>query len=136
MFQFINQKAMKKAAIILVVLMSVISFKGYSQTAAASDFFAGKWELSVLGTPNGDSKLVTELVRKDGKLTGELKDPTGANPEALPITSVVEEGNKMTLYFTAQGTDVSLDLTKVDDDHLKGSVMSGMFDASAVRIKQ
>jgi hypothetical protein len=126
---------MKKAAIILVVLLSVVSFKGFSQTAAPTDFYAGKWELMIVGTPNGDAKLVTDLVRKDGKLTGELKDPTGTNPEALPITNVVEEGNKLTLYFTAQGTDVNMDLEKVDDDHLKGSIMSGMFDATAVRIK-
>jgi len=126
---------MKKAAILFIFLFTAVVFKGYSQTTAATDFFAGKWEISVVGTPNGDSKLVTDLVRKDGKLTGELKDPTGQNPEALPITSIVEEGDKMTLYFTAQGTEVSLDLAKVDDTHLKGSVMSGMFDASAVRIK-
>lgn len=127
---------MKKAGILFIFLFTAVVFKGYSQTAASTDFFAGKWEISVVGTPNGDSKLVTDLVRKDGKLTGELKDPTGQNPEALPINSIVEEPNKMTLYFTAQGTEVSLDLAKVDDSHLKGSVMGGMFDASAVRIKE
>ncbi|GGC05296.1 hypothetical protein [Dyadobacter sediminis] len=127
---------MKKASILFIFLFTAVVFKSYSQTAASNDFFAGKWEVSVVGTPNGDSKLVTDLVRKDGKLTGELKDPTGQNPEALPITSIVEEGNKITIYFTAQGTDVSLDLAKVDDTHLKGSVMSGMFDASAVRVKE
>ena len=126
---------MKKTGIILVFLFLGIVFRGFSQTAAPNDFFAGKWEISVFGTPNGDSKLVTELTRKDGKLTGELKDPTGQNPEGFPITSIVEEAGKMTLYFTAQGTDVSLDLAKVDDSHLKGSVM-GMFDANAIRIKE
>jgi hypothetical protein len=127
---------MKKTVIILAVLFLGIVFTGYSQTTATPDFFAGKWEILVVGTPNGDSKLVTELIRKDGKLTGELKDPSGQNPEALPITSIVEAGNKLTIYFTAQGTDVNLDLEKVDDSHLKGSVMSGMFDATAVRIKE
>lgn len=127
---------MRKAAIILVILLSAVTFQSQAQTAAPTDFFAGKWEMMILGTPNGDAKLATNLVRKDGKLTGELKDPTGTNPEALPITSVVENGNKVTLYFTAQGTDVNMDLEKVDDDHLKGSIMSGMFDASAVRIKE
>ena len=127
---------MKKTIIVIAVLFLGSVLKGFSQTAAPADFFAGKWEISVVGTPNGDSKLVTELTRKDGKLTGELKDPSGQNPEPLPITSVVEEANKMTLYFTAQGTDVSLDLTKVDDDNAKGSVMNGMFDASAKRIKE
>ncbi|GLU57059.1 hypothetical protein Dfri01_65200 [Dyadobacter frigoris] len=119
-----------------MVLLFGTSLKGYSQTAASTDFFAGKWEISIVGTPNGDSKLVTQLTRKDGKLTGELKDPSGQNPEAIPINSVVEEANKMTIYFTAQGTDVSLDLSKIDDSHLKGSVMNGMFDASAIRAKE
>lgn len=127
---------MKKASIVLIMLFLGIAFKGYSQTAASTDFFAGKWEVSVMGTPNGDSKMVTDLIRKDGKLTGELKDPTGQNPELYPITSIVEEANKVTLYFTAQGTDVSLDLAKVDDTHLKGSVMNGMFDATAIRVKE
>ena len=127
---------MKKASIVLVILFLGVAFKGYSQTAATTDFFAGKWEVSVMGTPNGDSKMVTNLVRKDGKLTGELKDPSGQNPEPFPITSIVEEADKVTLYFTAQGTDVSLDLAKVDDSHLKGSVMNGMFDATAVRVKE
>ena len=128
---------MRKVSIIVIVLFLAITFKGYSQTAApaTNDFFVGKWEVMVLGTPNGDSKMVTELTRKDGKLVGELKDPTGQDPEARPITSVVEEPNKIIIYFTAQGTDVSLDLAKVDDNNAKGSVMSGMFDASAKRIK-
>lgn len=127
---------MKKVSFILVILLSVVSFEGFSQSAAPTDFFAGKWEFLIVGTPNGDAKLITNLARKDGKLSGELKDPSGQNPEPLPITSIIEEGNKITLYFTAQGNDVSLDLAKVDDDHLKGSIMNGMFDASAVSIKE
>jgi len=126
---------MKRTSIILVILFLGIAFKGYSQTTAPTDFFAGKWEVLVMGTPNGDSKMVTDLIRKDGKLTGELKDPSGQNPEPRVITNVVEEANKITLYFTAQGTDVSLDLTKVDADNAKGSVMNGMFDATAKRLK-
>ncbi|MCE7073338.1 MULTISPECIES: hypothetical protein [Dyadobacter] len=127
---------MKRTCIAFVFLFLGFAINGFSQTAATNDFFLGKWEVLVVGTPDGDSKLVTELTRKDGKLTGELKDPTGKNPNALPISNIMEEGNKMTIFFEAQGTEVSLDLAKVDDDHLKGSVMNGMFDATAVRIKE
>lgn len=125
---------MKRASIVLVILL--VALKSFSQTATTADFFAAKWEVLIVGTPNGDSKLVMELVRKDGKLTGELKDPTGARPEPLPITGILEEGNKIIMTFEAQGMDVNMDLEKVDDDHLKGSIMNGMFDASAVRVKQ
>ncbi|MCF2496110.1 hypothetical protein [Dyadobacter chenhuakuii] len=127
---------MKRTCIAFVFLFLGFAINGFSQTAATNDFFLGKWEVLVVGTPDGDSKLVTELTRKDGKMTGELKDPTGKNPNALPISNIMEEGNKMTIFFEAQGTEVSLDLAKVDDDHLKGSVMNGMFDATAVRIKE
>lgn len=85
-----------------------------------------------MGTPNGDAKMVTDLVRKDGKLTGELKDPTGTNP-TTPITKVEEGKDKITIYFdTAQAGEIGVELAKVDDDHLKGQLMS-MFDATAVR---
>jgi len=125
---------MKRSAVILTILFFGVAFKGFSQTVPATDFFAGKWEISIIGTPNGDAKLLTELIRKDGKLTGELKDPTGKNPEAIPLTNVVNEENKLTLYFSAQGADVSVELEKVDADNLKGSLLN-MFDATAKRLK-
>jgi hypothetical protein len=125
----------EKTGIILAFLFLGIAFKGFSQTAPATDFFAGKWEVLIVGTPNGDAKLVTELIRKDGKLTGELKDPTGQNPEAIALSDVVEEAEKMILYFNAQGTDVSIELEKVDADNLKGSLLN-MFDATAKRLKE
>ncbi len=126
---------MKKVSLFLFIFLLGVCARGFSQTATAPDFFVGKWEITIIGTPDGDVKMVTELIRKDGKLTGELKDPTGTKP-AMPITKVEEEANKLTLYFnTDQAGEVPLELTKVDDDHLKGSVMS-MLDATGVRVKQ
>lgn len=135
---------MKKVSLFLFVFILGICIKGYSQTASvastatttSSDFFVGKWEITIAGTPSGDAKMVTDLVRKDGKLTGELKDPSGTNP-AMPITKVEEEpGKKITIYFdTAQAGEIGVELAKVDDDHLKGQLM-GMFDSTAVRVKK
>lgn len=137
---------MKKVSLFLFVFLVGITFKGLSQTTTATttaptatttstDFFAGKWEITITGTPNGDAKMVTDLVRKDGKLTGELKDPTGTNP-VTAITKVEEEpGKKITIYFdTAQAGEIGVELAKVDDDHLKGQLMN-MFDSTAVRVK-
>lgn len=129
---------MKKVSTILFLFLFGIAFKGYSQSATATatptDFFAGKWTLSVAGTPNGDITLLTELTRTDGKLTGQLKDTSGKMADPIPITKIDEGTNKISLYFTAQGYDVNVDLDKVDDDNLKGTLM-GMFDAKAVRVK-
>jgi len=104
-----------------------------AQTAPA-DFFAGKWEITVFGTPNGDAKLVADLARTDGKLTGQITNATDPSAEKIAITSVDEAADKITIGFSAQGYDVTVDLSKVDDDNLKGSMMS-MFDATAKRMK-
>jgi hypothetical protein len=126
---------MKKASILLIALFFGIALNGFSQTATApTDFYLGKWEITIFGTPNGDSKMITELVRKEGKLTGELKDPTDATKPAIPITAVTESNGEIEIAFSTSGYDVTLSLTKVDDDNLKGQMM-GMFDTKAKRVK-
>lgn len=117
---------------ILCLLGAVVT--SIAQTAAPADFFAGKWEITVFGTPQGDAKLVADLTRTDGKLTGQITNATDPNAEKIAITSVDEAADKITLGFSASGYDVTLDLSKVDDDNLKGNMMS-MFDASAKRVK-
>lgn len=127
---------MQKVSLLLFVFLLGVCAKGFSQTTTPPDFFVGKWEIAITGTPNGDAKLLTDLVRTDGKLTGNLTDPTGTNP-ATPITKIEEDpGKKITIYFdTAQAGEIAIELAKVDDDHLKGSLMS-MFDSAATRVKK
>lgn len=125
---------MKKVSLFLFIFLLGICVKGFSQATPPTDFFAGKWEITIMGTPEGDAKMVTELIRKDGKLTGELKDPSGTRP-VTPITKIVEEATKLTIYFdTAQAGEIPVELNKVDDDHLKGSLMN-MFESTALRVK-
>ncbi len=125
---------MKKASLFFIVLFLGIIFNGFSQTATPTDFFVGKWEITIIGTPNGDSKMVTELVRKDGKLTGELKDATDTTKPAIPITSVEEKDGGIEISFSSSGYDITLPLKKEDNDNLKGQLM-GMFDTKAKRVK-
>ncbi len=125
---------MKKINLILVFLMLCGAFEGISQTNPPTDFFAGKWEIMIVGTPSGDVKFLTELVRKDGKLTGQLVDPVDASKPKRPITKVEEKGDNLVIYFESeQAGELGIDLTKVDDDNLKGKVFS--FEATAKRIK-
>lgn len=128
---------MKKVSIILIALFFGIAINGFSQTTAPApkaDFFVGKWEITIFGTPNGDSKMVTELIRKEGKLFGELKDLTDTTKPAIPITSIEEKDGEIEIAFSASGYDLTLPLKKEDDDNLKGQLM-GMFDAKAKRVK-
>jgi hypothetical protein len=113
---------------------SLMGYKADAVRIKSQDAFVGKWELLVIGTPQGDAKMIAHLSRKEGKLTGELSDPEDEKKEKIAITNIEEEANKITLYFTTSGYDINVALDKVDDDNLKGQLM-GMFETKAKRIK-
>ena len=129
---------MKKLSLILTVVLGVfLSLNVKAQTTAATtapaDYFPGKWNVVVKGTPNGDAKMTFVIERKDGKLTGAVQDSTGK--EMTKITSIDEKDKTITAAFTIQSYDVTLTLEPVDADDVKGSLM-GMFDATGVRVKE
>ncbi len=140
---FVNPKSEAQSLMVVMGLEFKLANEGTpapSQSAEASssssnkaDFFAGKWEIKVAGTPNGDITFVTDLIRKDGKLTGELAVPADPNAPKIPISQIDETADRITIAFTAQGFNVTVDLNKVDDNNLKGKMMN-MFDAKASRI--
>lgn len=124
---------MKKVSLILLVLVLGLAYNGFAQTAGPTDFFAGKWEISIVGSPRGDVKFLTDLVRKDGKLTGDLTDAADATVKRH-ITKIEETADKLVIYFeSSQAGEISVELAKVDADNLKGALMS--FDATAKRVK-
>lgn len=104
-----------------------------TKAQTAPDYFVGKWNVVILGTPNGDSKMIFLLERKDGKLTGTVRDTT--DKEISKITTIDEKDKTITAAFTVQSYDVTLTLEPVDDDHVKGSLMN-MFDAKGIRVKE
>jgi hypothetical protein len=123
---------MKKLNLILSVLLGLfLSLNAKAQVNA--DYFPGKWNVIIKGTPNGDAKMTFVLERKDGKLTGIVQDSTGK--EMTKITQVDEKDKSITAAFTVQSYDLTLTLDPVDDDHVKGSLL-GMFDAKGIRIKE
>lgn len=126
---------MNKSIIILLTLFFGITLNGLSQNTTPKDFFVGKWEFTVMGTPNGDAKFSTNLTRKDGKLTGELSDPANPTKEKIAITKIEDSADKITIYFTSSGYDVNLEMSKADENTLKGSMM-GMFDVKGIRLKE
>ena len=105
----------------------------HAQSKTGSDFFAGKWNVLITGTPYGDLKRVYVLEKKDNGLAGTVLDSTGK--EISKCSKVEVKDNEVTLYYTALGNDVSVVLTKKDEDHVTGRAL-GMFDAKGERIKQ
>jgi hypothetical protein len=109
-----------------------LSFVTNAQSKTGADFFAGKWSALIAGTPYGDLKRVYILEKKDNGLSGTVLDSTGK--EVAKCSKVDVKENEVTLYYSAMGNDVSVVLTKKDEDHITGSAM-GMFDVKAERIK-
>lgn len=125
---------MKKVNIFFIALFFGIALNGFSQTATASDFYLGKWEITIFGTPNGDAKMIASITLKDGKLIGEMTNPAEPTAVANPTTSIEIVDGNMTIFFTAEGYDLSIPFEKVDEENLKGKLMD-MFDVKAKRVK-
>ena len=124
---------MKKfSTIFATVFFLVLSFSVNAQSKAGADYFAGKWSVLLKGVPGGDAKMIFQLEKKNDSITGIVLDTAGV--EIAKLTSVVLKDTEINMFFTTQGYDVNLLLTKKDDDHVTGSLMS-MFDAEGERIK-
>jgi hypothetical protein len=94
-------------------------------------YFIGKGNILAKGLPQGDTKMVIIIEKKEGKLIGNISDPASADGP-LEFTSVTINGNALNAVFTAQGMDVPINLTKKDDKNISGDVM-GMFDIDGSR---
>lgn len=124
---------MKKVSVFIAGLfLLVLSVTANAQAKKGADYFAGKWSVLIKGLPDGDTKMIFVLDKKDATLTGVVQDSTGK--EITKLTSVELKDNSATLYFTTQGYDVNLVMDKKDEDKVTGSLM-GMFDAEGDRVK-
>jgi hypothetical protein len=122
---------MKNLKFILVGVFCLVSVFTMKAQDKPVDYFAGKWNVMVTGTPNGDAKMLVTLERVDGKLSGTLLNSGQGEP--TKFSRVEEKENSVTLYFTSSGYDVYLQLEKKDENIVKGSMMD-MFDATGERI--
>jgi hypothetical protein len=132
---FKNYSRMKKLSCFVVgLLFLAFSFNAHAQSKTGADFFAGKWNVMITGTPYGDLKRLYILEKKDNGLAGIVMD--GATGKEVSTCSKVDvKDNEVTLYYTSIGNDVNIVLTKKDDDHVTGKAL-GTYDASGERVKQ
>jgi len=123
---------MKKVVFVIAALLFSFATVSAKQNPTV-DYFNGSWTVLLKGTPNGDVKLVFKFTKVNDSLTGTVIDTTGAE---MSVMSKIELGeNQVTAYFTAQGYDVNVVLTKKDDDHATGNLLN-MFDVDAERVKK
>lgn len=114
-----------------LVLLVTMSF-AFALASPDEKYFEGKWHVLVKGTPNGDATIPVRFETVDGKTTGYFTEE-GATEEKK-MSSAIVAGDVINTSFNISGYDVTLSLTKVDDDNTKGDLM-GMFDAEGKRVK-
>jgi cytochrome c len=134
---FVNPKAEGS----LMVVMG-LEFKMMNEGAAVEepkadpaasnvDFFVGKWNTTMIGTPGGDVEIALILERKDGKLTGKMSSEKMGGDQALEKVEETESG-KIKVFFQANGMNINMDLEKDSNDSFKGKLMN-MFDVKGKR---
>jgi len=118
----IKNKRMKKLRFLIAgMFVFLFALATQAQPATGIEYFKGKWNVTAQG-PNGDVKMVIAIDQKDGKAVGT-------------INGTEVKGNSATVNFIgSQGSEVPFELTKKDDNHVTGSIMS-VFDASGERVK-
>jgi len=125
---------MKKVNFLVAGMFFLLLSMGlHAQTKTGADYFAGKWNVVVTGTPNGDATMIFNLEKKDSTLTGVIVDTTGT--EIAEISGCNLKDTELILYFNASGYDVNLVMNIKDDNHVTGSLL-GMFVAEGERIKE
>ena len=123
---------MKKPSLVLTILLSFL-FTANLKAQTNETFYAGKWKITVFGTPYGDVKMGFVIDNKEGKYSGIVQDSTGV--EITKISSIETSGKAITVSYNAMGYDLTVQLEPADDDNLKG-ILNNMFDTKGTRVKE
>jgi hypothetical protein len=128
---------MKKAAIIISVfiLTSIINIGTIKaqERITGEKYFIGKWNLMIYGVPDGDTKIVINIEKKEDKLSGSMADPSKSDPP-LELSNIEIADSTFKATFNAQGMDIALMLKIKDDKNVTGNMMD-MFDIKGIKEK-
>ncbi len=125
---------MKKLFFVLLTGLA-ISFQLMAQEAH-NDFFIGKWNIIIEGTPKGDAQIHVTIEKKDGELKGSMLGITEGDtvPSKFDRIEVDEDG--ITMYWvTPDGYSVYLFIEQDDEESIIGT-MADSFDVKGKRIKE
>jgi cytochrome c len=136
---FVNPKAEGSLMVVMGVEFKMANEGGAVEepktepAANNADFFVGKWNTTMIGTPGGDVQIALILERKDGKLTGKMSSEKMGGDQALEKVEEIESG-KIKVFFQANGMSINMDLAKENDENFKGKLMN-MFEVQGKRLE-
>ena len=121
---------MKKLFLASLMLLCVASL-AFAATNSP-EYFEGKWNVLVKGTPQGDATIPMRFETKEGATKGYFMADESGQEYEMSSVSIID--GVLTAAFNIQGYDVDINMSEVDGDNAAGSLM-GMFDLSASRVK-
>lgn len=95
-------------------------------------YFAGRWSVTLKGTPEGDVPLLMTFEQKIGKWTGSYVNQK--TKEEAVLKSVEVNGDKIFVALKFATYDMTMQLNRIDDEHIVGKMMD-MIDCEGVRNK-
>jgi len=98
----------------------------------SSDFFIGKWKVQVYATPNGDVIMNLDIKKVNDIYIGSVQTD-GSGPQPITADKIEFKNNELKIYWLAGGYNVYLQLEKVEENIIEGSLMD-MFDAKGERL--
>ncbi len=124
---------MKKTGLVLFLglLITLFSFS----TVSAQDIdvkFAGKWNVLIKETPQGDFNLPMRFEISNNSIIGFFTDPE--SKEELQMDEVKIEDGKLIAGLVLGNYDLTFEFTRKDDNHIIGSLM-GNFETEGTRIE-
>ncbi len=123
---------MKKVNVFFAAMLFVFLSAGVNAAEDTGfDYFKGKWDVLIKGTPNGDVNMVIVFDKIDDKVAGSIQDYEGN--DVLEVTSARIEPEWASVNFFAEGYDLTITLRKKDKDNVTGDMMY-MFDVEGKRI--
>jgi len=126
---------MKKLSTIFTMSILAFVLNNGSVNAQAiktgEKYFIGKWNVMVYGLPDGDTKMVINIEKKEEKLTGNMADPAKTDPP-LELANIEVADSTFKATFSAQGMDIALTLKIKDDKNITGNMMD-MFEIKGTK---
>jgi hypothetical protein len=126
---------MKKSGLLIAgFFLFIFSIGVNAQTKSGYDFFAGKWNITVRSTPQGDVKMVVNFEKINNAVSASIKDSTGKDLYKVTNTEIDKDQAILT-FIGSQSNDVPLTLRKKDETSITGDIM-GMFNVEGTRISK
>jgi hypothetical protein len=113
-------------------VLFIFSIGVNAQTKSGYDFFAGKWNIIVTGTPQGDGKMIVNFEKINNSASASLKDSAGKDLYKVTNTEI-DEDQAIITFIGSQSSDVPLTLRKKDETSITGDIM-GMFEVEGKRV--